>query len=68
MGLIHQKVIATIPEWLLFAWSHDVDTVVSGVETVEQLEENVVACKTFTPMSKLEITTAPDRTKPPRVC
>jgi uncharacterized protein len=63
MGPIRQKGIATIPECLRFAWSQDVDTVVSGVETVQQLEENVLACKTFTPMSKQEITTLLNRTK-----
>ena len=63
MGPIRQKGIATIPECLRFAWSQDVDTVVSGVETVQQLEENVLACKTFKPMSKQEITTLLERTK-----
>lgn len=55
MGSIRSNGIATIPECLRFAWSHDVDTVVSGVETVEQLEENVLACKTFEKMSRAEI-------------
>ena len=54
IGNITKNRIATIPECLRFAWSHDVDTVVSGVETVQQLEENVLACKTFRPMSKEE--------------
>jgi predicted aldo/keto reductase-like oxidoreductase len=63
MGPIRQKGIATIPECLRFAWSQNVDTVVSGVETVQQLEENVLSCKTFVPMSKQEITTLLERTK-----
>jgi predicted aldo/keto reductase-like oxidoreductase len=63
IGAIRKKGIATIPECLRFAWSQDVDTVVSGVETVQQLEENVLACKTFVKMSNQEITTLLERTK-----
>jgi predicted aldo/keto reductase-like oxidoreductase len=63
MGPIRQKGIATIPECLRFAWSQNVDTVVSGVETVQQLDENVLSCKTFVPMSKQEITMLLERTK-----
>lgn len=54
IGEITKAKIATIPECLRFAWSHNIDTLVSGVETVQQLEQNVVACKTFQPMSKQE--------------
>ena len=54
MGGIGKHNVATINECLRFAWSQDVDTVVSGVETVEQLEQNVLACKTFKPMSAAE--------------
>jgi len=55
MGNIRKQGIATIQECLRFALSHDVDTVASGVETVEQLEENVLAFKTFQKMSPDEI-------------
>ena len=55
MGNIHKQGIATIQECLRFALSHDVDTVASGVETVEQLEENVLTFKTFQKMSRDEI-------------
>jgi predicted aldo/keto reductase-like oxidoreductase len=51
MGGIRKNNVATIAECLRFAWSQDIDTLVSGVETVEQLEQNVVAAKTFRPMS-----------------
>jgi predicted aldo/keto reductase-like oxidoreductase len=54
IGNITKNRIATIPECLRFAWSHDIDTVVSGVETVEQLEQNVIACKAFKPMTTVE--------------
>jgi predicted aldo/keto reductase-like oxidoreductase len=54
MGPITRNAIATIQECLRFAWSQDVDTVVSGAQTVEELEQNVLACKTFQPMSQKE--------------
>lgn len=62
MGPITQNRIATIQECLRFAWSHDIDTVVSGVETIAQLEENVAVCKSFQPMGKEEITALVERT------
>lgn len=55
MGSIGKNGIATIQECLCFAWSHDVDTVVSGVETVAQLDENILACKTFQKMTRQAI-------------
>ncbi|MGH9633097.1 MAG: aldo/keto reductase [Bryobacteraceae bacterium] len=63
MGPIRENGIASIEECLRFSWSQDVDTLVSGVETVEQLEQNVAACKAFKPMSKQEISTILARTK-----
>ena len=63
MGGIAANNVASIDECLRFTWSHDIDTLVSGVETVEQLEHNVLACKTFKPMSKTEQTTLLERTK-----
>lgn len=54
IGGITKNGIATIQECLRFAWSQDIDTLVSGVETVGQLEENVLACKTFKKMSATE--------------
>lgn len=63
MGTIAKASIATIAECLRFAWSQDVDVVVSGVETVEQLEQNVAVLKTFKPMSKREISALLERTK-----
>jgi aryl-alcohol dehydrogenase-like predicted oxidoreductase len=63
MGEIHRNGIATVAECLRFAWSQDVDTVVSGVETLEQLEENVRVCKTFQKMSGEEIAALLARTR-----
>ncbi len=63
MGGITRNRIATIPECLRFTWSHDIDTLVSGVETVEQLEQNVLACKTFKKMTDAEQVSLLERTK-----
>jgi aryl-alcohol dehydrogenase-like predicted oxidoreductase len=63
MGSIGKASIAPIAECLRFAWSHDVDVVVSGVETVEQLEQNVAVLKTLKPMSKQEIAAVLERTR-----
>lgn len=62
MGPITRNGIATIQECLRFAWSQDVDTVVSGAETVQQLEQNVAVLKTLKPMSQDEIATLLKRT------
>ena len=55
IGTITKNGIATIQECLRFAWSQDIDTLISGVETVEQLEQNVLACKSFRKMTKKEM-------------
>jgi uncharacterized protein len=62
IGGITQHKIASIPECLRFSLSHDIDTLVSGVETVEQLEENVLTVKTFKKMSRTEISSLLERT------
>lgn len=63
IGGIGKHNIAPINECLRFSLSQDVDVVVSGVETLEQLESNVLAVKTFRPMSKSEIQAVLERTK-----
>jgi aryl-alcohol dehydrogenase-like predicted oxidoreductase len=55
IGRITANKIATIPECLRFAMAQGPDTIVSGVETVEQLEENVATIKTSKPFSDDEI-------------
>ncbi len=55
MGEIGKNKIATIEECLRFAWSQDIDTLVSGVESLEQLEQNVLICKTYRRMSSAEM-------------
>jgi len=54
MGSITKNGIAAIPECLRFTLSQDVDTLVSGVETVEQLEQNVAVVKTMQKMTPQE--------------
>ena len=54
IGEITKNKVAEIDECLRFAWSQDVHTLVSGVETTGQLEHNVNVLKTLTLMSKDE--------------
>ncbi len=63
MGSITRNSVAAIADCLRFAWSQKPHTLVSGVETVEQLEANVLACKTFKPMPPAEITALLERTR-----
>ncbi|HUQ95449.1 MAG TPA: aldo/keto reductase, partial [Bryobacteraceae bacterium] len=62
IGGITRHNVASIEECLRYSWSQDVDTLVSGVETVEQLEQNVAVCKAFRKMSGKEISTLLERT------
>jgi uncharacterized protein len=55
MGEIGKNKIATIDECLRSAWSQDIDTLVNGVESVEQLEQNILVCKTCRKMSAVEV-------------
>ena len=51
MGGIGKNKIATYAECLRFTLSQDVDTVVSGATTVEELEQNVATVKAFHKMT-----------------
>lgn len=62
-GNITGKKIATIEECLRFVLSQDVDAVVSGVENLEHLEQNVQIVKQFKPMSKGEQQALLERTR-----
>ena len=42
MGEVGKNKIAAIEECLRVAWRQDIDTLVSGVEPVEQLEQNIL--------------------------
>ncbi len=63
MGEIGKANIAPIEECLRFTWSQDIDTLVSGVETVDQLEQNVLTLKTLKKMSGEEMKVLLSRTK-----
>lgn len=54
MGGITQNKIAAYAECMRFALSQDVDTLVSGATTIEELEQNVATVKSFRPMSQRE--------------
>jgi predicted aldo/keto reductase-like oxidoreductase len=62
IGRITMSNIATIPECLRFAMAQNTDTIVSGVETVEQLEENVAILKNEKPFTEEEINQLLSRT------
>ena len=55
MGAIGRNNVARIDDCLRFTLSQDIDALVSGVETVEQLEANVLTAKTMEKLSKAEI-------------
>lgn len=63
MGSITRNSVAAIADCLRFTWSQKPHTLVSGVETIEQLEANVLACKTFKPMTPAEVTSLLERTR-----
>lgn len=62
IGHITANGIANIPECLRYAMARRPDTIVSGVETIEQLEENVATIKTAKPFTSQEIETLLSRT------
>jgi aryl-alcohol dehydrogenase-like predicted oxidoreductase len=62
MGPIVANRIATIQQCLRFTLSQDVDAVVSGPQTLEELEENIAAVKAFKKMTPEEISALLART------
>jgi aryl-alcohol dehydrogenase-like predicted oxidoreductase len=62
MGPILDNKIATIPECLRFAMAQGPDTICSGVETVEQLEQNVAVIKHQKPFTDGKLTELLTRT------
>ncbi|MBI4889733.1 MAG: aldo/keto reductase [Acidobacteria bacterium] len=63
MGSITKNNVAKIEECLRFTWSQDIDTLVSGVQTTGQLEDNVLVLKTLQKLSKQEISLLLHKTK-----
>lgn len=62
MGSITKNSIATIEECLRFTWSQDIDTLVSGPQTLEQLEQNIGVLKGLKKMTGPEISAILERT------
>ncbi|WP_051669879.1 aldo/keto reductase [Bryobacter aggregatus] len=62
IGSITKMRIATIEECLRFAWTQNPNTLVSGVESVDQLEQNVAVLKTLKKMTPAEMSSILDRT------
>lgn len=62
MGQISKNQVAQVEECIRFTLSQDVDTLVSGVETLEQLEQNVNTVKTLKKLSPSEISSVLERT------
>jgi aryl-alcohol dehydrogenase-like predicted oxidoreductase len=63
IGAFVKAKIATIQECLRYTLSQDVDVVVSGPQTLEELEENVAAVKAFKKMTPAEMSALLARTK-----
>jgi uncharacterized protein len=63
MGAILRNNVARIEECLRFTLAQDIDTLVSGVETVDQLEANVLTVKTQPKLTPAEVTTILERTR-----
>jgi len=63
-GKILSFKVATAAEALPWVWSQPVSVLVSGCETVEQLDYNVYLAKTFKPMSEAEQAALLARTEP----
>jgi len=62
MGSIGRHKIATIQECLRYSWSQNIDTLVSGPQTIAQLEENVAVLKTLKKMTGPEMSALLERT------
>lgn len=61
-GSIVKKNIATVAECLRFSMSMPVSTLVSGISTLEHLDQNIGVAKSFSPMSEKEIATLLEKT------
>lgn len=62
MGSIGQMRIAPIEDCLRFAWTQQIHTLVSGVESIDQLEFNIGVLKTLKKMSPAEVSQTLDKT------
>jgi predicted aldo/keto reductase-like oxidoreductase len=63
-GAVPESGAATVAECLRYAMSLPVSTVVSGMETMEQLKQNLATAKAFVPMDEAELAALRTRTEP----
>jgi aryl-alcohol dehydrogenase-like predicted oxidoreductase len=63
IGSISRMRIATIEECLRFAWTQKPHTLVSGVESIDQLEYNIGVLKSLKKMAPAEVSSILERTK-----
>ncbi len=63
-GWMLQKGVARAKEALPYVWSLPIHVLISGVQTVEQLEENVKLALAFKPMSEKEKTALLEQARP----
>jgi predicted aldo/keto reductase-like oxidoreductase len=64
--VFHPKASTTTWEPITYALSQDISTIIMGVDSVEQLEENVSIARSFNPMSQKMQTELEKKTKPYR--
>ncbi|MBX3178279.1 MAG: aldo/keto reductase [Candidatus Hydrogenedentes bacterium] len=63
-GGVMQAGTASVAECLRYAMSLPVSTVVSGMQSMEELKQNLAVAKAFTPMDEAEMADLRERTKP----
>jgi len=62
--LFHPKGVTTAWEPITYALSQDISTIVVGIDTIAQLEENIAIAKNFTTMDKKIQRELEEKTKP----
>ncbi|MDN3510289.1 MAG: aldo/keto reductase [Candidatus Jettenia sp.] len=63
-GILLEDNVATIKECLYFAWNQPISTLVSGMDSIEQLKENITLARQFKELSEEEQSQLLVRTEP----
>lgn len=63
-GILLEDKVATAKECLFFAWSQPISTLVSGMDSIEQLKENITFAHQFKNLSEKDRSKLLARTKP----
>jgi uncharacterized protein len=63
-GIFLKDKVATVKECLYFAWSQPISTLVSGMDSIEQLKENISIARQFENLSEKDQSQLLARTKP----